>query len=86
MIEFEKSASIDLILPFLSIRRYAIDYVKGVNELKLGNTTTTNTIGYTIDSANLTIVDDNVDNGTIIIDGYNIEVKDGKIGVPTIDE
>ena len=70
----------------LSIRRYAIDYVKGVNELKLGNTTTTNTIGYTIDSANLTIVDDNVDNGTIIIDGYNIEVKDGKIGVPTIDE
>lgn len=68
----------------LSIRRYAIDFVKGVNELKLGNTTTTNTIGYTIDSANLTVVDDYVDNGTIIIDGYEIEVKDGKIGVPTI--
>ena len=70
----------------LSIRRYAIDYVKEVNGLKLGNTITTNTIGYTIDSANLTVVDDVVKNGTIIIDGYTIEVQDGKISIPVLSE
>lgn len=70
----------------LSIRRYAIDYVKEVNGLKLGNTITTNTIGYTIDSANLTVVDDIVKNGIIIIDGYTIEVQDGKISIPVLSE
>lgn len=70
----------------LSIRRYAIDYVKEVNGLKLGNTITTNTIGYTIDSANLTVVDDVVKNGIIIIDGYTIEVQDGKISIPVLSE
>lgn len=65
-----------------TIRQYAIDYVKGVNDLKLGSTTYTNTLGYSIESAELTIVDNIVQSGNIAINNYNIKIINGEIGIP----
>lgn len=65
-----------------TIRQYAIDYVKGVNDLKLGSTTYTNTLGYSIESAELTIVDNIVQSGNIAINNYNIKITNGEIGIP----
>lgn len=65
-----------------TIRQYAIDYVKGVNDLKLGSTTYTNTLGYSIESAELTIVDNIVQYGNIAINNYNIKIINGEIGIP----
>lgn len=65
-----------------TIRQYAIDYVKGVNDLKLGSTTYTNTLGYSIDSAELTIVDSIVQSGNIVINDHNIKIVNGEIGIP----
>lgn len=65
-----------------TIRQYAIDYVKEVNDLKLGSTTYTNTLGYSITSAELTIVDDVVQSGNVIIENYNIKIVNGEIGYP----
>ena len=65
-----------------TIRQYAIDYVKGVNDLNLGSTTYTNTLGYSIESAELTIVDNIVQSGNIAINNYNIKIINGEIGIP----
>ena len=65
-----------------TIRQYAIDYVKGVNDLKLGSTTYTNTLGYSIESAELTIVDNIVQSGNIVIHNHNIKIVNGEIGLP----
>lgn len=65
-----------------TIRQYAIDYVKGVNDLKLGSTTYTNTLGYSIESAELTIVDNIVQSGNIDINNYNIKIVNCEIGIP----
>lgn len=65
-----------------TIRQYAIDYVKGVNDLKLGSTTYTNTLGYSIESAELTIVDNIVQSGNVVINNYNIKITNGEVGIP----
>ena len=65
-----------------NIRQYAVDYVKGVNELKLGNTTINNTFGYSIKEANLQVIENKVTEGTIIIDDYQIKIEKEKIGMP----
>ena len=65
-----------------TIRQYAIDYVKGVNDLKLGSTSYTYTLGFSIESAELTIVDNIVQSGNIAINNYNIKIINGEIGIP----
>ena len=48
----------------------------------MGSTTYTNTLGYSIESAELTIVDNIVQSGNIAINNYNIKIINGEIGIP----
>ncbi|MEG0408367.1 MAG: hypothetical protein RR623_05780 [Bacilli bacterium] len=67
-----------------NVRQHAIDYINEVNALKLGNTTTSNTLGYTITKSDLTVVDSEVESGYILIEGYKITIKDKEVGTPEV--
>lgn len=64
------------------IRQYVTDFIIEVNNLELGNQNITNKFGYSLTSSDLTIVDNSVQNGIVILNGYTVEINNNQVGIP----